>query len=44
MKSRVWRLRQRLAGLLGRCCALTFDARGVPMDYTAPTGCGCTDG
>ena len=44
MKSRVQRGRARLVELLGRCCALTLDARGVPMDYTAPTGCGCTDG
>jgi len=44
MKSRVRRGRQRLAELLGRCCALTLDARGVPVGYTAPTGCRCTDG
>lgn len=44
MKSRVQRGRHRLAELLGRCCALTLDARGVPMDYTAPAGCHCGDG
>lgn len=41
MKSRVQRGRHRLAELLGECCALTLDARGVPMDYAAPTGCEC---
>ncbi|MFD2093206.1 sigma-70 family RNA polymerase sigma factor [Blastococcus deserti] len=41
MKSRVQRGRRRLAELLGRCCALTLDARGVPMDYTPPAGCHC---
>jgi RNA polymerase sigma-70 factor (ECF subfamily) len=39
MKSRVQRGRRRLAELLGRCCALTLDARGVPMDYTPAPGC-----
>jgi RNA polymerase sigma-70 factor (ECF subfamily) len=34
MKSRVQRGRRRLASLLGECCALTLDARGLPMDYT----------
>ena len=34
MKSRVQRGRRRLAELLGQCCALTLDARGLPMDYT----------
>ena len=43
MKSRVQRGRQRLAELLGRCCALTLDARGVPMDYTASADCHCTE-
>ena len=39
MKSRVQRGRRRLADLLGQCCALTLDARGVPMDYAAPRRC-----
>ena len=34
MKSRVQRGRRRLAQLLDACCALTLDARGLPMDYT----------
>ena len=42
MKSRVQRGRRRLAELLGQCCALTLDARGVPMDYTPPPRCHCT--
>ena len=42
MKSRVQRGRRRLAELLGQCCALTLDGRGVPMDYQPPPGCGCT--
>lgn len=41
MKSRVQRGRRRLADLLGQCCALTLDARGVPMDYVPSPGCGC---
>ena len=41
MKSRVQRGRRKLADLLGQCCALTLDARGVPMDYTAPASCDC---
>jgi RNA polymerase sigma-70 factor, ECF subfamily len=43
MKSRVQRGRRRLAELLGQCCALTLDARGVPMDYAPSPGCapGC---
>ena len=40
MKSRVQRGRRRLASLLGECCALTLDARGVPMDYTGSRRCG----
>lgn len=40
MKSRVQRGRRRLADLLGQCCTLTLDARGVPMDYT-PSARGC---
>ncbi|MGZ8745820.1 MAG: sigma-70 family RNA polymerase sigma factor [Mycobacterium sp.] len=43
MKSRVQRGRRRLAELLGQCCALTLDGRGVPMDYEPPPGCGCTN-
>ena len=39
MKSRVQRGRRRLAELLGQCCTLTLDARGVPMDYDARPGC-----
>lgn len=41
MKSRVQRGRRRLAELLGRCCALTLDARGVPMEYHRPADCQC---
>lgn len=41
MKSRVQRGRRKLAELLGRCCELNLDAHGMPMDYTAPTGCRC---
>jgi RNA polymerase sigma-70 factor (ECF subfamily) len=41
MKSRVQRGRRRLASLLGECCALTLDARGLPIDYTAPKRCDC---
>lgn len=41
MKSRVQRGRRRLAGLLAECCALTLDARGLPMDYTPAGGCDC---
>lgn len=42
MKSRVQRGRHQLAELLGRCCTLTLDARGLPMDYTRPSDCrGC---
>jgi RNA polymerase sigma-70 factor (ECF subfamily) len=45
MKSRVQRGRRRLAELLGQCCTLTLDARGVPMgNERAPggnRGCGC---
>ncbi len=41
MKSRVQRGRRRLADLLGQCCALTLDGRGVPMDYEPPPDCGC---
>jgi RNA polymerase sigma-70 factor (ECF subfamily) len=40
MKSRVQRGRHRLASLLGECCALTLDARGLPMDYTTQRRCG----
>jgi RNA polymerase sigma-70 factor, ECF subfamily len=42
MKSRVQRGRRRLADLLGRCCELTLDARGVPMDYSPPADCHCS--
>ena len=43
MKSRVQRGRRRLVQLLGQCCTLTMDARGVPMDYERAPGCagGC---
>lgn len=41
MKSRVQRGRRRLAELLGQCCALILDSRGVPMDYQPRPGCGC---
>lgn len=39
MKSRVQRGRRRLAELLGQCCALTLDARGLPMDYAPSPRC-----
>jgi RNA polymerase sigma-70 factor (ECF subfamily) len=41
MKSRVQRGRRRLAELLDRCCELTLDARGVPMEYHPSTDCRC---
>lgn len=41
MKSRVQRGRKRLGELLGQCCTLNLDSRGVPMEYDAPPGCGC---
>lgn len=41
MKSRVQRGRRRLAELLGLCCALTLDGRGLPMDYTPRSSCDC---
>ncbi len=41
MKSRVQRGRRRLGELLGQCCAMTLDGRGVPMDYEPPADCGC---
>jgi RNA polymerase sigma-70 factor (ECF subfamily) len=41
MKSRVQRGRRRLADLLGQCCALTLDTRGLPMDYAPPADCDC---
>ena len=41
MKSRVQRGRHRLAELLGRCCELVLDARGVPMDYSPRRDCRC---
>lgn len=45
MKSRVQRGRRRLAELLDRCCALTLDARGLPMDYRPSADCrGCGPG
>jgi RNA polymerase sigma-70 factor (ECF subfamily) len=43
MKSRVQRGRRRLGELLGQCCTLTLDGRGLPMDYAPPPGCGCGD-
>ncbi|MBJ8344404.1 sigma-70 family RNA polymerase sigma factor [Antrihabitans sp. YC2-6] len=43
MKSRVQRGRQQLADVLRRCCTLTLDARGLPMDYTRPESCGCAE-
>ena len=42
MKSRVQRGRRRLAELLGRCCELTLDTRGVPLEYNPPADCHCT--
>jgi RNA polymerase sigma-70 factor (ECF subfamily) len=41
MKSRVQRGRRRLAELLGQCCVLTLDGRGLPLDYEPPPDCGC---
>jgi RNA polymerase sigma-70 factor (ECF subfamily) len=43
MKSRVQRGRRRLSELLGQCCTLTLDGRGLPMDYEPPPGCGCSE-
>lgn len=43
MKSRVQRGRRRLGELLGQCCTLTLDGRGLPMEYQPPPGCGCGD-
>lgn len=43
MKSRVQRGRRQLGELLGQCCTLTLDGRGLPMDYEPPPGCGCAD-
>ncbi|MGH3677519.1 MAG: sigma-70 family RNA polymerase sigma factor [Mycobacterium sp.] len=40
MKSRVQRARKQLAELLSRCCALTLDVRGMPIEYTPPANCG----
>ena len=39
MKSRVQRGRRQLAELLGQCCTLTLDARGLPMNYEPTAGC-----
>ena len=44
MKSRVQRGRRRLTELLGQCCILTLDARGVPMDYARSRDCDGTCG
>lgn len=41
MKSRVQRGRRQLADLLGRCCTLALDARGMPMGYTPASDCRC---
>lgn len=41
MKSRVQRGRRRLGELLGQCCTVTLDGRGLPMDYEPPPGCEC---
>jgi len=41
MKSRVQRGRRRLVDLLGQCCTLTLDSRGMPMAYVPPRGCDC---
>ena len=40
MKSRVQRGRRRLGELLGQCCAITLDGRGLPMDYERSPGAG----
>jgi RNA polymerase sigma-70 factor (ECF subfamily) len=39
MKSRVQRARKQLAELLTRCCSLTLDARGLPLEYTPSPHC-----
>lgn len=39
MKSRVQRARKQLADLLTRCCSLTLDARGLPLEYTPRAQC-----
>jgi len=41
MKSRVQRGRRGLATLLDQCCTVDIDARGLPMDYTPRSSCGC---
>lgn len=41
MKSRVQRARKQLAEVLTRCCALTLDARGLPIDYEPQENCQC---
>jgi RNA polymerase sigma-70 factor, ECF subfamily len=41
MTSRVQRGRKRLGELLGQCCTINLDSRGVPMEYDAPPGCSC---
>ncbi|MEO3758054.1 sigma-70 family RNA polymerase sigma factor [Mycobacterium sp. B14F4] len=41
MKSRVQRARKQLAGVLNKCCTLSMDARGMPIDYTPPPDCEC---
>lgn len=43
MKSRVQRARKQLAELLTRCCSLTLDARGLPMEYTPSAHCQRSD-
>ena len=43
MKSRVQRGRRGLATLLDKCCTVDIDARGLPMDYTPRSSCGCGD-
>lgn len=42
MKSRVQRGRRQLADLLGQCCTLTLDARGMPADYESTGSCDCS--
>lgn len=41
MKSRVQRGRRQLAKVLQRCCELTLDGRGMPVEYRPAGDCAC---
>ena len=41
MKSRVQRGRRQLAELLQRCCELSLDGRGMPVEYRPAGNCAC---